>query len=450
MSADGEQDTPQPLARTESRDLAAMDGFDLLLLLALLPLHWTLFFLVVAQWFIRRNPRLLAGLLSYVGADHLRHHPAAAELLPGLRHLPPPAPGTSATPGTPTRSNQVLHTLLAAAPAQTPPAAQPAAAPARTAAAPLPFTHWRKLVLAAHNVIVVGVPQSGKSTLTRAFLPALANIGQICLIDPHDQANDWPWPALGSGRDYAAIEQALADLTDEMNRRYRRPRPHPPLVAVIDEVPSITLHRRRAWETHYPQLVFEGAKVQITTWVLTQSAQVKPLGLEGKGDLRDSLLFLYLGPFAVEQCPACAGQPYPAAIEHHGQVHAIDTTPLAVYAQLPVPEEAQWHAPTAAPHEPPATAPAEDAAPHEPPATAPPADTPPAGGAADTDARIAPAGAEEIRKLSRALRHAARGAGKHEAIYVGWGLKRGGGPQYKRAEALFDLALNELEEANDQ
>jgi hypothetical protein len=38
-----------------------MDGFDLLLLLALLPLHWTLFFLVVAQWFMRRNPRLLAG-----------------------------------------------------------------------------------------------------------------------------------------------------------------------------------------------------------------------------------------------------------------------------------------------------------------------------------------------------------------------------------------------------
>ena len=338
MSADGEQDTPQPLARPEARDLAAMDGLDLLLLLALLPLHWTLFFLVVAQWFVRRNPRLLAGLLSYVGADHLQHHPAAAELLPGLRQLPPPSAGSSDPTPPPPPSDQVLHTLLAAAP-------PPAAATAPPTTAPLPFTHWRKLVHTAHNVIVVGAPQSGKSTLTRAFLPALAHSGQICLIDPHDQANDWPWPALGSGRDYPAIAQALAHLTDEMTRRYRRPGPHPPLAVIIDEVPSITLHRKREWETHYPQLVFEGAKVRLKTWILTQSAQVKPLGLEGKGDLRDSLLFLYLGPFAIEQCPASASQPYPAAIEHRGRIQPIDTTPLPVYAQLPVPEEARWHAP---------------------------------------------------------------------------------------------------------
>jgi len=448
MSATDEQDTPQPLARPEARDLAAMDGFDLLLLLALLPLHWTLFFLVVAQWFIRRNPRLLAGLLSYVGADHLRHHPAAAELLPGLRQLPPPSAGSNGTTPTPPPSDQMLHTLLAAAPPPAAAAAHPTTAPAGTAPAPLPFTHWRKLVHTAHNVIVVGAPQSGKSTLTRAFLPALAHGGQICLIDPHDQANDWPWPAIGSGRDYPAIGQALAGLTDEMNRRYRRPGPHPPLAVIIDEVPSITLHRKREWETHYPQLVFEGAKVRLKTWILTQSAQVKPLGLEGKGDLRDSLLFLYLGPFAIEQCPACAHQPYPAAIEHRGRIQPIDTTPLPIYAQLPVAPTAAWPIPTAAPDMPdPDSAPAEDADLRDPS----PADEPTAAPAADshTADSIAPATAEEIRKLSRALRHAARGAGKHEAIYVGWGRKRGGGPQYKRAEALFDLALKEMEDASE-
>jgi hypothetical protein len=171
-------------------------------------------------------------------------------------------------------------------------------------------------VLAAHNVIVVGVPQSGKSTLTRAFLPALAKVGQLCIIDPHDQANDWPWQAIGSGRDYQAIGQTLARLTDEMTRRYQQRGPHPPLNVVIDEVPSITLHIKREWETHYPQLVFEGAKAGIKTWVLTQSAQVRPLGLEGKGDLRSSLTWLYLGEQAIERCPACAAQPYPAAADH--------------------------------------------------------------------------------------------------------------------------------------
>jgi hypothetical protein len=84
------------------------------------------------------------------------------------------------------------------------------------------------------------------------------------------------------------------------------------------------------------------------------------------------------------------------------------------------------------------------------PAAAPTAE-PTAAPAADshTADSIAPASTEEIRKLSRALRHAARGAGKHEAIYVGWGRKRGGGPQYKRAEALFDLALKAMEDANE-
>jgi hypothetical protein len=173
-------------------------------------------------------------------------------------------------------------------------------------------------------------------------LPALARLGHLCLIDPHDQANDWPWQAIGSGRDYQAIGQALAALTDEMTRRYQQRGPHPPLNVVIDEVPSITLHIKREWETHYPQLVFEGAKAGIKSWVLTQSAQVRPLGLEGKGDLRSSLTWLYLGEQAIERCPASASQPYPAAIEHRGEVRPIDTSPLPVYARLPVAEQAQW------------------------------------------------------------------------------------------------------------
>lgn len=293
-----------------------MDSLDLLLLLALLPLHWTLFVLVVAQWFVRRNPHMLAGLLTYAGAEGLKR-------------------------SAPARDESLLSDLLDQQPQA--PALAPAAA--KPDAAPLAFTDWRGLVLAAHNVIVVGVPQSGKSTLTRAFLPALAQRGHICLVDPHDRANDWPWQALGSGRDYAAIVQALAALTGEMTRRYQQRGAHTPLTVVIDEVPSITLHIKREWETHYPQLVFEGAKVGIKTWILTQSAQVRPLGLEGKGDLRDSLLFLYLGQFAIEQCPASAAQPYPAAIEYRGEVRTIDTSPLPTFARLPVGEQARWASP---------------------------------------------------------------------------------------------------------
>ncbi|NJK82249.1 MAG: hypothetical protein HC914_21305, partial [Chloroflexaceae bacterium] len=145
-----------------------------------------------------------------------------------------------------------------------------------------------------------------------------------------------------------AVAHVLEALTDEMTARYRRRGGHTPLTVVIDEVPSITLHCKRGWETHYPQLVFEGRKVALRTFILTQSAQVKPLGLEGKGDLRESLLFVYLGAFAVEHCPASAAQRFPAAIEWWGQVRAIDTTPLPAYARLPVPEQARWEPPMSA------------------------------------------------------------------------------------------------------
>lgn len=82
----------QPGERVE---VGTMDGLDLILLLALLPLHWTLFLLVVAQWFVRRNPVLLDGLLRPAGVDIYRvaQSPRAREWLPGLNERIDPAAG---------------------------------------------------------------------------------------------------------------------------------------------------------------------------------------------------------------------------------------------------------------------------------------------------------------------------------------------------------------------
>jgi hypothetical protein len=209
----------------------------------------------------------------------------------------------------------------------------------------LPLREWRKLVLQAPNVIVAGAPGTGKTTVAWSFMHAFAQRGTLCCIDPHGLINAWPWEPHGSGRDYAAVAATLAALTDEMTARYQTRGPHPPLTVLIDEVPSITLHSKRAWETHYPQLVFEGRKVGITTFILAQSTLVKPLGLDGKGDLRTSLLWLYLGDFAIEQCAACAEQPYPAALAYRGKVQPIDTAGILAYARLPIDPSARWEAP---------------------------------------------------------------------------------------------------------
>ncbi|NJL06734.1 MAG: hypothetical protein HC911_17895 [Chloroflexaceae bacterium] len=74
---------------TQMREIGTMDGLDLILLLALLPLHWTLFLLVVAQWFVRRNPVLLDGLLRPCGVDitAMAQSPRAREWLPALNEV---------------------------------------------------------------------------------------------------------------------------------------------------------------------------------------------------------------------------------------------------------------------------------------------------------------------------------------------------------------------------
>jgi hypothetical protein len=338
----------------------------------------------------------------------------------------------------------MLATLLHQAPAATSPAPAPSVSPSPTpeasAVPPLPFTDWRRRVLAAHNVIVVGNPQSGKSTLTRAFLPALAKLGDICILDPHGTRNRWPWQAIGSGRDYVAIAHALDLLADELDQRYQQPAALRRLSIIIDEVPSITLHQKQPWERTYPQLVFEGAKADMRTWILAQSAQVEPLGLKGKGDLRTSLTWLYLGEQAIAQCAACAAQPYPAALEQRGVVLPIDTTPLAVYARLPVDEHAQWMVPPAA-H---GSAPVQSAEPHpnavQPGSAVPPEPAEPAHQAA-TDALNL--NLDDLRKLAHALRLYAGGSGKVKAIEQAFRCRKGGGSVYQRAHWLVTQALAE-------
>jgi hypothetical protein len=46
----------------------------------------------------------------------------------------------------------------------------------------------------------------------------------------------------------------------------------------------------------------------------------------------------------------------------------------------------------------------------------------------------------ELQQLAAAIAARATGATIDEAILKGWGLKKGGGPSYKRAKDLFDTA----------
>jgi hypothetical protein len=331
----------QPITRDEPRDLAAMDGLDLLLLLALLPLHWALFFLVVFQWFVRRNPRLLAGLLRYVGAEHLRHNATAADLLPGLRQLPAssPAPNGSTSPSA--QSDSLLHTLLDATPPPAPPATQPAAAASTTTPPPvLPWKQWRLQAVHAHHVLIIGNTDSGKTTLVRALLTGKR--GAILAIDPKNRPGKWSGIAaigLDDDAEYTRIDQAIQLVLAELRQRQKAlnhgSTDFTPLTVVVDEAPDVA-DECPAFPTLFKRVGSVGRELHISLIVLSQRSTVRPLGIEGDGQARDNFTKILMGSFARRSVPALAGQRYCAVLDNDSEQHILDVSPLPTYARLPL------------------------------------------------------------------------------------------------------------------
>jgi hypothetical protein len=54
---------------------------------------------------------------------------------------------------------------------------------------------------------------------------------------------------------------------------------------------------------------------------------------------------------------------------------------------------------------------------------------------------VPPPTLDELRKLARAIEHNARGANKQQALEEAFQVKKGGSASYRRASALFDLAM---------
>jgi len=217
---------------------------------------------------------------------------------------------------------------------------QPAAATSSTQLPPFE-TWWRSTVKDVVHLMIVGETGSGKSTAATALLVCRAQIDRVLILDPHARPGDWGGlPAIGRGRNYPAINEAFVALEQEMTKRYQLAadgKPYgQPLTIFIDEYPTIAANCKGAAQA-FKALAREGRKVDMRLVVLTQDANVKTLGVEGEGPVRESFSRLLLGSFAVKSLPIEAErQTFPAAFDYKGVVTAVSTVALPIYGKLRV------------------------------------------------------------------------------------------------------------------
>jgi len=156
------------------------------------------------------------------------------------------------------------------------------------------------------HVMLLGETGSGKSTLCK-YLVSTASAACIAL-DPHAMPQDWEGVfVIGAGMDYPSIGLAFETLYNLMRARYqlraKGQSTFEPLIVMVDEFLAIADDEDvgKACTKHFRKLIREARKVNIKMIILAQGQEVKALGIEGEGSLRDSLAIVYLGKFAVKQ-----------------------------------------------------------------------------------------------------------------------------------------------------
>ena len=196
----------------------------------------------------------------------------------------------------------------------------------------IPHDVWFPKAANALHLITIGESGSGKTTLIKALVNASTALGQVLALDPHGRAKDWPGLVIvGNGRNYEAIEQAMKGALEELSRRYKAydqgQDDFKRLTFIVDETTAIA-EKCKSWPVFFKDISCEGRKVNMRLIVLIHGKGVKTLNLEGQGDLRNNLIFIYLGKHATDQMKESSQLDRPAVMEIDGVNRLIDTSKI--------------------------------------------------------------------------------------------------------------------------
>lgn len=185
------------------------------------------------------------------------------------------------------------------------------------------------------HLMILGETGSGKSTICKYLV---GKVNAPCLIiDPHASPTDWRgFVVTGSGRNYEAIATEFERLANLMQIRYEQRdkgiSQFDPLIVIIDEFPAIASSLGKGATDTVKLLAREARKVQIRMCLLSQGAEVKTLGLEGEGSIRECFAMLRLGNFALSHGKQSKDKAIGEALENSDRPAMLDQMPC----QLPM------------------------------------------------------------------------------------------------------------------
>jgi hypothetical protein len=100
-----------------------------------------------------------------------------------------------------------------------------------------------------------------------------------------------------------------------------------PLLVLIDELPAAAANLGKAFTDNIMLLVRESRKVSIRLIILSQGSEVKTLGIEGQGSIRECFAIVAIGKFATDRAKALKNEQVKQFIESAQYPAMLDDLP---------------------------------------------------------------------------------------------------------------------------